>query len=120
MHPESDYGQMIGGLFANASAASPPAVYFANSPPIIHLLSTGTNVMGLCLRKRHCGQAPINPLNIRHRTVNPNQRMQIDHCDRGYLRWIDYRRCFTEFERRFSPKEAHNWLVQEAIFGLFS
>jgi len=33
MHPESDYGRMIGGLFANASAASPPAVYFAKHSP---------------------------------------------------------------------------------------
>ncbi len=53
MHLESDYGRMIGGCFANASAASPPAVYFANSPPISHLLSTRTNIMGLCLSKRH-------------------------------------------------------------------
>jgi len=53
MYPEFDYGRMIEGLFANASAASPPAVYFANSPSIIPLLSTRTNVMGLCLSKCH-------------------------------------------------------------------
>jgi hypothetical protein len=47
MHPESDYGRMIGGCFANASAASPPAVYFAKQPTIIHLLPTRMNVMGL-------------------------------------------------------------------------
>jgi hypothetical protein len=27
--------RMMGGLFVNASVASPPAVYFAKSPPII-------------------------------------------------------------------------------------
>ena len=55
MHPESDYGRRIGGCFANASAASPPAVYFAKQPPILHLLSTGTNVMGRCLSKCSTG-----------------------------------------------------------------
>ena len=52
MHPESDYGRMIGSCFAKASTASPPAVYFAKQLPIIRLLPTTTNVMGLCLNKR--------------------------------------------------------------------
>jgi hypothetical protein len=38
MHPEFDYGRMIEGSFANASAASPPAVYFAKLPSIIRPL----------------------------------------------------------------------------------
>ena len=62
MHSGSDYGRMIWGCFANASAASPPAVYFAKQPPIIRLLPTRTNVMGLCLRKRHWGHIPVNEL----------------------------------------------------------
>ena len=53
MHLESDYGRMIGGCFANASAASPPAVYFAKQLPTIRLLPTRTSVMGLRLSKCH-------------------------------------------------------------------
>jgi len=50
MHPESDYGWMIGVCFANASAASPPAVYFAKQPPIIHLLQTRKRETGVWLQ----------------------------------------------------------------------
>ena len=39
MHPEFDYDQMIGDFFANASAASPPAVYFAKTSPVIRPLA---------------------------------------------------------------------------------
>jgi hypothetical protein len=82
MHPESDYGPMVGELFANASAASPPAVYFANSPPIIRLLPTRTNVMGLCLSKCHWS---LNPgfMNLLQPGVQLNRGPWI--VDRGYL-----------------------------------
>jgi agmatine/peptidylarginine deiminase len=52
---------MIGGCFANASAASPPAVYFAKQPPIIHLLPTRLNVMGLI--------ASVSVIYVWHRTA---------------------------------------------------
>jgi hypothetical protein len=38
---------MMGRVFANASAASPPAVYFAKTPPIIRPLPTKANIMVL-------------------------------------------------------------------------
>jgi hypothetical protein len=50
---------MIAGRFANASAASPPAVYFAKRPAIIRLLSIRGNFPGLCLSQCHFEQITI-------------------------------------------------------------
>ena len=60
MHPGSDYGRMIESCFANASAASPPAVYFAKQLPIIRLLPTRKNVADLAVALTLNGESLFN------------------------------------------------------------
>ena len=52
----------------------------------------------------------------RWRSIWANSIYPIPLAGKGLL-WLDNCRCFTELERRFSPKETPNWLGQEAIFN---